>query len=66
MELQELAHAKKVSAPVYSLIEQTGSDHDPIYKMKVEIKEFGKGIGVGQSKHIASRNAAIDLLKKIR
>lgn len=65
MQLQELAQSKKLGIPKYELITTSGADHDKSYKVSVVVDNLGSGIGIGKSKHEASKNAAINLLSKL-
>jgi len=61
--LQELAHQIKGSAPVYEVIQKEGSEHEPIFHIKVSIEGKGSAVGVGKNKKIAEQAAAAELLK---
>lgn len=60
--LQELAHHLKAS-PVYEVIKKEGSEHEPVFYVKVTIENHGTAIGTGKSKKLAEQAAASELLK---
>lgn len=62
-QLLEFAHANKLNQPIYKVVEQTGPQHDKIYKIEVFIDEKISGIGVGPNKKIAEQKAAKLALK---
>lgn len=63
--LQEFAHVKNFSAPVYQVVKQEGTEHEPLFYMEVSIKEAGSEIGQGRNKKIASLEAAAKMLKRL-
>lgn len=63
-ELQERAASRKLAAPKYEIIEQTGPDHRPSFIMKVTIGDEWIGTGAGANKKDAEREAAQDLLEQ--
>lgn len=65
-ELQEWAQQHVGAVPVYTVLEQTGPDHDPIFKVKVEVLYQPSVIGIGHSKKDAMRDSAERLLKLIQ
>jgi len=62
-ELQERASVEGGSAPSYSVIEQTGPDHRPLFVVEVSVDNVGSAKGTGKSKKIAERFAAQHLLE---
>ena len=62
-ELQEWAASEKCELPLYHLIEQTGSAHEPSFKIAVSIKGVGRSVGVGRSHKQAEREAARKFLR---
>lgn len=60
--LQELSAAKGFAPPEYSLAERSGPDHRPEFIINVTVPGKGIGQGKGQSKKLAQRAAAADLL----
>ncbi|MRG55875.1 RNAse III [Phyllobacterium sp. YR620] len=61
-ELQEWAHQQDGAQPIYSVVDRTGPDHDPLFTVKVDVKGFASATGTGRSKRIAEQNAAVELL----
>ena len=57
-ELQEWAAARKLAAPAYLSVGQTGSAHEPAFEMAVEIAGVGRTTGSGRSRKQAEREAA--------
>lgn len=57
-ELQEWAAAAKYDRPVYQLIGQTGSAHEPEFEVSVEITSIGICTEKGRSRKQAEREAA--------
>ena len=57
-ELQEWAAARKLSHPVYLSVGQTGSAHEPVFEIAVEIAGIGRTSGSGRSRKQAEREAA--------
>ena len=65
-ELQEFALAHGESVPVYRVTERSGPDHKPSFTIEVSVGEFGRSTGQGQSKKVAERLAAQNLLNEIK
>ncbi|MDR0632942.1 MAG: ribonuclease III [Holosporales bacterium] len=67
-ELQEFAQSKWKTLPVYDVVDRTGADHAPLYKVTVRIVgvEMATDVGVGRSKKVAEKDAARNLLDKIK
>ncbi|MDR2934173.1 MAG: ribonuclease III [Rickettsiales bacterium] len=63
-KLQELTQKKYKETPLYELIDMTGPDHHPSFKVKATIKKFST-TGTGETKKIAEQSAAEKLLQKI-
>ena len=63
-QLLEFAHANKLNQPDYRIVEQTGPQHEKIYKIEVFIDDEVTGIGIGPNKKIAEQKAAKLALKK--
>ncbi len=65
-EFQEYVHAKiSPSPPGYKVISATGPDHAKTYEIAVCVGERVYGVGKGNSKKEARRNAAQDALKRL-
>ncbi|MCY6381457.1 ribonuclease III [Hoeflea prorocentri] len=64
-ELQEWAHSQTGEAPAYSIIERTGPDHDPLFKVRVDVEGEGSAVGSGRSRRNAEQHAATKLLEEL-
>ncbi|AZL16428.1 ribonuclease III [Rickettsiales endosymbiont of Stachyamoeba lipophora] len=65
--LQEWAQKNNKPIPVYSIIDKNGLDHQPIFKIKVEIdNSFLPVIVEAKSRKIGERLAAIQALEQIK
>ena len=62
-ELQEWAASKKSELPLYRLVKQTGSAHEPAFTIAVSIEGVGQCIGEGRSRKQAEREAARQFLR---
>lgn len=60
---QEWAQAKFKTLPVYTLLEQSGTESDPIFKMQVKVQKM-TAIGFGRNKKNAEKEAAKNLLEQ--
>ena len=63
-ELQEWAASEKCESPLYRLVKQTGSAHEPAFKIAVSIKGVGRCTGDGSSHKQAEREAARQFLHR--
>lgn len=70
--LQELCQKQNLPLPLYELVERSGPDHDPQFKVKVTAVLFNRpprwtytAIGIAKSKKIAEIKAAEVLCKQI-
>ncbi len=63
-KLQVLSQELYKEIPIYEVIEKSGKEHAPIFKMMGVIKEF-KSVSVGGSKREAMEKVAKKLLSKI-
>ena len=63
--LQEIAHQKGYNIPIYSLIEKRGSEHEPIFLIKVDIGNNKTTFGEGQNKKQAEQDAAHKMLEML-
>ncbi|MBF96509.1 MAG: Ribonuclease 3 [Alphaproteobacteria bacterium MarineAlpha9_Bin4] len=61
--LQEWSQSKSLGLPKYSLISKIGPDHNPSFKVKVEVRKFDFKVGSGKTLREAEQNAAKNLLK---
>ncbi len=62
--LQEWAHHQGLPTPKYLLIERTGSEHEPMFVMQVEVGDK-KAKGMGKNKKQAEFMAAKKLLEMV-
>jgi ribonuclease III len=60
--LQEWAQGRGLPPPTYSIVEQTGPDHAPRFRVMVKVKGAENEFGQGTSKRIAEQAAARSLL----
>nr|WP_205800206.1 ribonuclease III [Microvirga terricola] len=60
--LQEWAQGKGLPTPIYAVVEQTGPDHAPRFRIVVKVKGVENEFGTGTSKRIAEQAAARGLL----
>ncbi|MBR1600930.1 MAG: ribonuclease III [Alphaproteobacteria bacterium] len=63
--LQEYFHAQKLPLPVYETIAKDGSEHEPIFTIKVALNSEIFAYGKGKNKKMAEQRAAEELLKII-
>ena len=62
---QEWAQKKYKVLPTYSFIEQTGTEHEPVFKMQVRVKKY-IAFGFGRNKKAAEQDAAKNLLEQTK
>ena len=60
--LQEWAQGRGLPPPTYAIVEQTGPDHAPRFRVMVKVKGAENEFGQGTSKRIAEQAAARSLL----
>ena len=63
--LQEWAMARALPLPAYRVVERSGPEHDPLFKIEVSVATGQSGLGVGGSKRIAQSAAAASLLEQL-
>lgn len=63
--LQEYFHSQKLPLPVYETIAKEGSEHEPIFTIKVALNDKVFACGKGKNKKLAEQHAAQELLKLI-
>lgn len=64
-KLQEWAQGTGLPAPQYATRNSYGPDHSKFFEVDVYIDGKVNGSGIGQSKHAATKQAALDALKKL-
>ena len=62
---QEWAQKKYKVLPTYTFIEQTGTEHEPVFKMQVHVKKH-IAFGFGRNKKAAEQDAAKNLLEQVK
>ena len=60
--LQEWAQARGLPTPAYREIERKGPDHDPEFRVTVELPDLAPAEGLGRSKRAAEQAAAAAML----
>ena len=63
--LQEFSLKKFKKLPIYKTFKKTGPNHNPVFKVQVQIQDSKKFIGHGSSKKTAEQNAALQLIKNL-
>lgn len=62
--LQEWAQARGLPTPAYREIERTGPDHDPEFRVTVDLPDHAPAEGLGRSKRAAEQAAAAAMLMR--
>ena len=62
--LQEMTQAQFGQLPVYTLVSESGPDHDHVYEMSVSLSDREIGRGVASSKRKAHQEAAKNALAR--
>jgi ribonuclease-3 len=62
--LQEWAQARGLPTPAYKEIARTGPDHDPEFRVSVQLPQLAPAEGSGRSKRAAEQAAAAALMKR--
>lgn len=57
-QLQEWAHQQGNVQPIYTIIDRSGPDHEPVFIIEVNVPGFDAQRGAGRSKRIAEQEAA--------
>ena len=65
-KLQEYSLKKSKELPNYKIYRQIGPNHNPTFKVQVQIRNSKKYVGYGKSKKLAQQNAASNLLKALK
>lgn len=61
-ELQEWAHKRAGTPPVYDLVDRSGPDHEPTFVVRARVADVAPAEGRGRSKRIAEQEAAAAIL----
>ena len=64
--LQEWSQKRKFGIPKYKLISKAGELHAPIFTIQVEVADLPVAIGISNSRKIAEKEAAKNLIKYIK
>lgn len=64
--LQEWAQSRGLPLPVYSTVERTGPDHDPMFEVQCDVRGLPRMKAKGRSKRTAEQGAAQRLLRIVR
>ncbi len=56
--LQEWAQGRGLATPTYGLVERTGPDHAPVFRVAARIPDLPEAVGSGQTKRAAEQDAA--------
>jgi ribonuclease-3 len=64
--LQEWAQARGLPTPVYTEVARTGPDHDPVFRVAVQLPNFAPAEGTARSKRAAEQAAAAALMTRER
>lgn len=62
--LQEYVQAKRMAAPKYRVLEESGPDHEKRFVVEVQVEKESWGKGEGKSKNLAEQAAAEKALEK--
>ena len=62
--LQEWAQARGLPTPAYSEVSRSGPDHDPEFRVAVQLPNFAPAEGSGRSKRAAEQAAAATMLTR--
>lgn len=61
--LQEKFHALKQPLPIYEVVSKEGSEHEPVFTVKVALNDKIFACGQGKNKKLAEQQAAENLFK---
>jgi ribonuclease-3 len=62
--LQEWAQGRGLPAPTYREIERKGPDHNPVFRVAVDVAKLEPAEGTGRSKRAAEQAAAAAILSR--
>jgi ribonuclease-3 len=63
--LQEWSQARSLTPPEYQTVKESGPDHDKVFTVEVVVQDIVRGVGQGNSKRQASKEAARNALEKL-
>ncbi|MBR1824978.1 MAG: ribonuclease III [Alphaproteobacteria bacterium] len=64
-QLQEKFQAQKLPVPVYEVLAKVGTEHEPVFTIKVALNNEVFALGYGKNKKSAEQQAAQNLLQKM-
>lgn len=64
--LQEWAQGRGLPVPTYEIVERTGPDHAPVFRMRVTVQGFDPMESTGASRRVAEKAAAQNMLDKLQ
>ena len=64
-QLQEKFQAQKLPFPVYEIVAKEGTEHEPVFTVKVALNDEVFALGYGKNKKTAEQQAAQNLLQKM-
>lgn len=64
-QLQEWAQKRGKALPDYMMLDRTGPDHQPVFRVAVDITSVGRAEAEGPSKRVAEQKAAYLLLEQL-
>lgn len=65
-ELQELLQERGLGLPEYKMVEISGPDHSPVFKMRIIVSNYPEIELSGKSKKVTERELALAMLNKIK
>ena len=63
--LQEVAFTLKLGNPEYVILEKSGAEHQPVFKIAVKFSNGQSATGTGHNKKLAEQEAAAKMLKTL-
>ena len=63
--LQEFSLKKYKKLPIYKIFKKTGPNHNPVFKVQVQVQDSKKFVGKGTSKKNAEQDAALQLIEDL-
>ena len=64
-QLQEKFQAQKLPFPVYEVLAKDGTEHEPVFTIRVALNDEVFALGHGKNKKTAEQEAAYNLLQKM-
>ncbi|MBL4804380.1 MAG: ribonuclease III [Alphaproteobacteria bacterium] len=63
--IQEWAQSLGLALPAYEIIDQSGPDHAPVFKVEIQVAGYDRATAEGRSRQIAEKEAARAFLKML-